>query len=335
MRLLGSKPHDARVRRIYRHFTGALSQTACRRPADGARMNAEQDTAVDALGCSLKKIGESREAAGSYLKFYHRESNSEAIGRVETTAAERGLLIGMSTRAGHRRAIFQGRSVIQQEFERNSFYVRDFSEDYKADLGGNFDFQLLEISNIGFERMCEAVGVSEYSRLTLGVHGDDLVLSGLLSALNAAVSDQRECSLLFVDQMSLAIGTHLLRYYGSHDAAATKRGTTLSAVQMKRVKDLIDNSLSGDIPVSMMATACGDMPGALFVQAFRETTGETPHQWLLARRTEKAKALLLETKLSVAEISQLCGFADQSHLTRVFSRKMGTPPGTWRRRHRS
>ncbi len=295
----------------------------------------EQDTTVDALGCSLKKIEEGREASGSYLKFYHRESQSDAIGRVETVAADRGLLIGMSKSAGHQRKIFKGRSVAQQEFARNSFYVRDFAEDYTADLGGNFSFQLVEISGAGLERMCEAASVSSYSRLTLGVHSEDLVLSGLLTALNAAVSDQRDCSLLFIDQMSLAIGTHLLRRYGSHYAPAARRGTSLTRLQIRRISELVDDRLNGDIPVSMMAAACGDMPSALFVQAFRETTGQTPHQWLLARRTEKAKAMLLDTKLSVAEISQLCGFADQSHLTRIFSRKLGSPPGAWRRHHRS
>lgn len=297
--------------------------------------NAEQDTAVDALGCSLKKIEGSREAAGTYLKFYHRQSKSDSIGRVETAAADRGLLIGMSMHAGHRRKIFKGRSVTQQEFARNSFYVRDFTEDYKADLGGNFRFQLLEISNPGFEGMCEATGASDSSRLTLGVHAEDLVLSSLLAALNAAVVDQRECSLLFIDQMSLTIATHLLRHYGAHKVSEIGGGATLSKLQLNRVRELVDCHLNGDIPVSLMAAVCGDMPSALFVQAFRQTTGHTPHQWLLARRTEKAKALLLETKLSVAEISQLCGFADQSHLSRIFSRKLGSPPGAWRRQNRS
>ena len=46
---------------------------------------------------------------------------------------------------------------------------------------------------------------------------------------------------------------------------------------------------------------------------------------------EKAKKFLIDAELPLAEIALECGFSDQSHFTRVFSRTVGTSPGTWQR----
>ena len=57
-----------------------------------------------------------------------------------------------------------------------------------------------------------------------------------------------------------------------------------------------------------------------------------PHRWLLQRRIEKAKALLGDgDEVAIAEVALLCGFADQSHLTRFFTAAVGVSPRVWRR----
>jgi AraC-like DNA-binding protein len=59
--------------------------------------------------------------------------------------------------------------------------------------------------------------------------------------------------------------------------------------------------------------------------------GIAPHRWLLNRRVELAKDLLRDRESSLSEIALRCGFADQSHFTRVFTRRAGVSPGSWRR----
>jgi methylphosphotriester-DNA--protein-cysteine methyltransferase len=66
-------------------------------------------------------------------------------------------------------------------------------------------------------------------------------------------------------------------------------------------------------------------------RAFRRTLGVAPHNWLLARRVEAAKEKLRDGRLSLLDVALACGFADQSHLTRVFTRMVGISPGAWRR----
>jgi transcriptional regulator GlxA family with amidase domain len=65
------------------------------------------------------------------------------------------------------------------------------------------------------------------------------------------------------------------------------------------------------------------------------TYGETPHQWRSRIRVERAKTLLQETSLTIVDIAKLCGFRDQSHLTRLFGQHMGMPSARWRRHDRA
>jgi AraC-like DNA-binding protein len=94
---------------------------------------------------------------------------------------------------------------------------------------------------------------------------------------------------------------------------------------------LIDARLDGDLSVAEVATYCG-LSTSRFAQAFKTTTGVTPHRWLTERRVDRAKGLLLRRSIvPLAHIAVECGFADQSHFTHVFTAVVGAAPGEWRR----
>jgi AraC-like DNA-binding protein len=124
----------------------------------------------------------------------------------------------------------------------------------------------------------------------------------------------------------------------SHRSTAARRGRHsarggLAPWQERRAKGLLDANLDGEIRLADVARACG-LSFGYFAHAFKRSTGLAPHRWLLQRRVERAKDLLQRSDLPLAEIALTCGFADQSHLGRVFGRMVGTPPGAWRRRRR-
>jgi AraC family transcriptional regulator len=139
--------------------------------------------------------------------------------------------------------------------------------------------------------------------------------------------------MLFVDQMFSALRTHLLVAYCGLDPTEAKPGAKLSDHQMARIKELLLDDLSADRSVAELAAACRLSAGH-FSRAFRRTLGISPHQWLLEQRVAHAKCLLQE-KQPISEIAFASGFADQSHMTRVFLRKVGITPGAWRRIRRS
>jgi AraC family transcriptional regulator len=72
------------------------------------------------------------------------------------------------------------------------------------------------------------------------------------------------------------------------------------------------------------------MPGH-FARQFRRTTGLPPQQYVIARRVERAKALLQAgTDLSLAQVAARAGFSNQSHFSHPFKRLVGVTPGQFR-----
>jgi AraC family transcriptional regulator len=104
----------------------------------------------------------------------------------------------------------------------------------------------------------------------------------------------------------------------------------LAPWQERRAKELMSTHLGREISLAFVAGECG-LSVSHFARSFKQCTGKPPHRWLLENRVEKAKELLINAELPLAEIALECGFSDQSHFTRVFSRIAGTSPGTWQR----
>lgn len=113
---------------------------------------------------------------------------------------------------------------------------------------------------------------------------------------------------------------------------ALRRGG-LSPVHERRAKARLTADLQADTRLDDLARECG-LSKRHFLRAFKTSTGEPPHRWLLGRRVERAKELLAGSNLDLSEIAALCGFSDQSHLNRMFRRQTGNTPGAWRRAHR-
>lgn len=90
--------------------------------------------------------------------------------------------------------------------------------------------------------------------------------------------------------------------------------------------------LSEHLSLRHVAEAC-KLSISHFARAFKASTGIPPHQWLMTARVEMARDLLMRSPTSLVDVAGLCGFADQSHFSRVFARVMGTSPGAWRREH--
>ncbi|MGX5803415.1 helix-turn-helix domain-containing protein [Bradyrhizobium sp. Arg314] len=158
----------------------------------------------------------------------------------------------------------------------------------------------------------------------------DTTMQCLGNSLLAAFAQPEQVSRVFVDHVTLAVGIHLAQAYGNMQPAARRAQGGLASWQERRARDLIEANLSSDISLRALATECG-LSRSHFVRAFRASMGLAPHQWLLQRRIENAKTLLQDAAHTIADVALACGFADQAHFTRVFTRMVGTSPGAWRR----
>ena len=285
---------------------------------------------TDHLGCPLDRLSGSQVVAGRNITFLRKSSQDVQLGRVATAASDRGILVGVSTRAGHRRRILRQHHATQHDFDANAIYIRNFDEDYRADISGAFDFIQMEIPADGLDRLFDEAGASVSSRLDNVTGQADPVLSHLAQAMAPGFAMATPPSPLFIDQLAVAIGTHIVRRYGRAAAIRPTRSAGLSRAQARIAKEFLRSRLDGEIAIEDVAAACGLSRGH-FSRAFRQSLGTSPYRWLLDQRLQAACDLMRAPRASLADISIACGFADQSHFTRAFTAWAGTSPARWRR----
>jgi AraC-like DNA-binding protein len=105
-------------------------------------------------------------------------------------------------------------------------------------------------------------------------------------------------------------------------------------VHLRRAKDLIDRDFAEPLDVPALAREA-HASRAHFIRSFKKAFGETPHQYILRRRVERAKELLRNTRLSVTEVSLDVGFRSLGSFSTAFRQLVGEPPSAYARRWRS
>ncbi|NMG06531.1 AraC family transcriptional regulator [Brasilonema sp. UFV-L1] len=130
---------------------------------------------------------------------------------------------------------------------------------------------------------------------------------------------------LYVDAMTTALMAHLLRRYSVHQYSPPPITNCLARRTLQQVVDYIHQHLDQDLTLAKLA-AIAQMSPSYFSSLFKQSTGFAPHQYVIQRRINRAKQLLLQGELTVAEIAYSLGFTHQSHLSRHFKRLIGVTP---------
>jgi AraC-like DNA-binding protein len=102
----------------------------------------------------------------------------------------------------------------------------------------------------------------------------------------------------------------------------------------ERVHRFIDAHLGRRLAIAELASTVG-YSESYFFRAFKASFGSSPHAYVLTRRLERARELMLGTDDPLSDIAIRCGLADQAHFTRRFRLAFDATPGEWRRRERS
>lgn len=102
--------------------------------------------------------------------------------------------------------------------------------------------------------------------------------------------------------------------------------------QAKRLVAYIKENLDRPIRSEDLAALTGSSASHFF-RTFKTTFGQTPCAYIASRRIERAQQMMLTTNHPLSQIALDCGLCDQSHLTRLFRRLVGTTPSDWRREY--
>jgi AraC family transcriptional regulator len=182
-----------------------------------------------------------------------------------------------------------------------------------------------------FDQLADDHGADRIVELAVrpGIAANDPIVLHLGDCLLPAIERHDGTNYEFVDRITTALNIHFARVYGGMHFPRPLVSGGLAPWQLRLARDTINANLEEELSLEQIACECR-LSVSHFARAFTRSTGISPHRWLMQRRVDVAKDLMLSTDSSLVEISLKCGFSDQSHFTKVFAEAAGETPGRWR-----
>jgi AraC family transcriptional regulator len=159
----------------------------------------------------------------------------------------------------------------------------------------------------------------------------DPQLTAIARAFHAEMNQAGIGGRLYVESLANLLNIHLLRHYCTQAIALRTYKDGLNQHSLQQVLDYIHSHLDRDLSLDTLANLA-NASKYHFIYLFKQSKGMTPHQYVIQQRIQRAQALLSDRKLAISEISFACGFANQSHFTRLFRKHIGVPPKAYRDR---
>ena len=147
-------------------------------------------------------------------------------------------------------------------------------------------------------------------------------------ALKSALIKHGTSSRLYAETLINTLILHVLEHYSAPCNPSQYIAGKLPKYKLQQIIDYVDAHLDRDLSLKELATSV-QMSPYYFSRLFKETIGITPHQYVIRCRVDRAKKLLKQGKLSIADIATQVGFVDQSHFHRYFKRLVGVTPKTF------
>ena len=153
----------------------------------------------------------------------------------------------------------------------------------------------------------------------------DARLGALAAAAHAEMVAGFPSGRLFLDSIEQAMAVSLVNGYAVRRRPVLIFKGGLGSARLRRIKELVDTKIEDDLSLDEMAQSVG-LSTAHFARMFRKSTGETPHQFVLRQRIERAKAMLRAPDARILDVAVACGFKTQQHFAQVFRDVCGVSP---------
>jgi AraC family transcriptional regulator len=157
---------------------------------------------------------------------------------------------------------------------------------------------------------------------------DDGLIRQLVYALEEE-ADAPDADSRYVQSLGAALAAHLVRKYATQAKERSPYPRRVMKPGLAEVLDYIDQNIDGRLTLPKLAEVARLSVFAL-VRSFKTSTGLPPHRYILRKRVERAKVLLSDAALSVADVALRCGFGDQSAFTTTFRRLTSQTPSAYR-----
>jgi AraC family transcriptional regulator len=241
--------------------------------------------------------------------IYHLTRPTEVSRKINGCAPER-LLIGprricLTPGSAAARWHHNGRPEILQVYLRRTVYENAVSEMYGCDPAA-------------------AEVVPRFAIL-------DPLLEQLAIAVTTSLRNGTAEDGLYIDTLAQMMAVHLARHHSTRSRPLHLTiPQRISGWKMRRLLEFIEENLDGDLSLEAMAAEVQVSPLYL-ARAFKSAVGQSPHQYVLKRRLERAKDLLRNSDRPIVDVALSSGFSSQSHLSNWFLRQVGVSPAAYRR----
>jgi AraC family transcriptional regulator len=157
----------------------------------------------------------------------------------------------------------------------------------------------------------------------------DRVLESFGQLFQAEVDSGSQANQLYIESLATAIVLHIYRYYSKDDRPIKDPSGGLSKSLLKEIHEYINENLSENVSLVELA-ALAKMSTSHFSRLFKQTFEQSPYQYITHCRIERAKKLLSQVDVRIADIPQQVGFYDQSQFTNAFRKSVGVTPKKYR-----
>lgn len=192
---------------------------------------------------------------------------------------------------------------------------------------------IMALAPASLAQICEQeFGPHRAHNLRTYVGLDDPTVDSLMRMAERELAEGGPHGRLFLEGLAMLISVHLLQSEGNEPPIPWRHGA-LAPASLRLVTDYMEAHLAEELPLASLAALAALSPHH-FGQAFKAATGVPPHQYVIRLRVARARELLRDPRLTVADAAIAVGFSNQSHLTQHFRRLTGTTPARFRRERR-
>jgi AraC family transcriptional regulator len=176
----------------------------------------------------------------------------------------------------------------------------------------------------------EAFGLDPARMAVPPLDGLDLPhLRAAMGAVDAELTAGGAGGPLAAESLANVLAVHLIRHVLAPRQPERGRDGALPRERLRAVVEYIEEHLGASPTLGQMAAVARLSPYH-FARQFKAATGLPPHEYVIARRVERARQFLQGGDLTLAEVAARAGFSDQSQFSRHFKRLVGVTPGQFR-----
>ena len=195
---------------------------------------------------------------------------------------------------------------------------------------GTSERLILSVSPAHMQRAAADAGLRVTPEIARNWHLHDDGLRALLAEMGREAEAGWPAGALYGDLLGISLVQLLLRRYAVTPVAVEHVQGGMPLPTLRRVLEFTEQNLHTEVRLEQLAAEAG-LSAFHFARLFRESTGITPHQYVLEQRIARAKFLLRLDKLTVAEIAQETGFSSATNFVRAFRTRTGVTPGSWKK----